>query len=242
MSDENQVNAEGLIDSSAEQAPISGEVTNNELNNNEQSSSNAGGESSSSESQVLNESSADTITGTSNADGNEKASSDTEIPVDGTDGTGEESNADPKVIDTIINESSDATTSKQQDEVQYETLSPVVYPSEEQTIIVEKNDEYGGAHTYHLFNSRGFNNGVAEYTNTSQKIQFVQKNADGSIIEGVQSEQLAYVLLDRIDKLAAVYPHVYVDDMRRGLYIFLDACKKRIDERLSRNVMGELKE
>ena len=151
MSDENQVNAEGLIDSSAEQAPITGEVTNNELNNNEQSSSNAG-EVSSSESQVLNESSADTITGASNADGNEKASSDTEINVAGTDGTGEGSNADTKVIDTIINESSDASgTTKESTEDTVETVIPeskldyAVYPSTDKTIIVLENDDYAGA-------------------------------------------------------------------------------------------------
>ena len=63
MSDENQVNAEGLIDSSAEQAQITGEVVNNETNSDEQPTSSSGAvEVSSSESQGPNESSADTIT------------------------------------------------------------------------------------------------------------------------------------------------------------------------------------
>ena len=225
MSDENQVNAEGLIDSSAEQAPVTGEVINNETNSDEQATS------------TNDETAGTTVDNT--ADATEEApsadqqttttieeNSSTENAGEGSDASGTTKESTEDAVETVIPESK---------------LDYAVYPSTDKTIIVLENDDYAGAHTYKIQNTKGFNNGVAELGEGFQELQFIQKNADGTIVEGVQSEQLAYILLDRVDKLSAVYPHVYADDMRRGLYIFLDACKKRIDERLSRNVMGELK-
>ena len=84
-----------------------------------------------------------------------------------------------------------------------------VYPSEELTITVEDDAIYGGAHRYEAKNSVGFNNGVAEYVESSTTIQFVQKNDDGSIIPGIQSEQLALILLDRCVKLNSRFPVSY---------------------------------
>lgn len=116
-----------------------------------------------------------------------------------------------------------------------------VYPSEEQTIAVEDDAGYGGAHKYELKNSVGFNNGVAEYVESSTTIQFVQKNDDGSMVPGVQSEQLAYILLDRCIKLNSRFPSDYNAKMIAGLNTFLDACAERIKDRIDRGVMGELK-
>lgn len=78
-----------------------------------------------------------------------------------------------------------------------------VFPSDEKTICVENDAIYGGAHRYELKNSVGFNNGKADYVESVQTVQFVQKNDDGSMIPGIQSEQLAYVMLDRTKKLNA---------------------------------------
>jgi hypothetical protein len=116
-----------------------------------------------------------------------------------------------------------------------------IYPSEELTIAVEDDDIYGGAHKYEAKNSIGFNNGVAQYVESTTTIQFVQKNDDGSVIPGLQSEQLALILLDRCVKLNNRFPSDYNTMMIAGLNTFLYACKERIKDRIDRGVMGELK-
>jgi hypothetical protein len=116
-----------------------------------------------------------------------------------------------------------------------------VFPSEEKTIFVEDDDTYGGAHNYSAKTSVGFNNGVAEYTENEINLRFVKKLEDGTMIDGLQSEQLVYILIDRTNKLNAKYPSGFNEEMLRGLNIYLDACKARIEDRLNRGVMGELK-
>lgn len=122
-----------------------------------------------------------------------------------------------------------------------EQLDFVVFPSEEKTIQVECDPIYGGAHKYALLNSIGFNNGKAEYVEGTQTIQFVQKSDDGKMIPGIQSEQLAYVMLDRTKKLNSRFPSPYNEKMIAGLEMFLDACRERIEDRINRGVMGQLK-
>ncbi len=100
-------------------------------------------------------------------------------------------------------------------------LDQTVFPSEEKTIQVLEDDIYGGAHTYIIKNCLGFN--------------------DGKMIPGLQSEQLVYVLLDRCQKLNARFPSPQNEKMMTGLQMFLDACKERVQDRLDRGVMGELK-
>lgn len=120
-------------------------------------------------------------------------------------------------------------------------LDMPVFPSTEKTIAVRHDEDYGGAHYYQIQNSLGFNNGSDQYDTTIQHLQFVQKKLDGSIIPGVQSEQLALILLDRCKKLNARFPSEQNANMISGLQIFLDACKNRIEERIKRGVMGYLK-
>jgi hypothetical protein len=116
-----------------------------------------------------------------------------------------------------------------------------VYPSEERTIFSIDDPDYGGAHLYIIQNSLGFSDGVAKYDNTTQRLQFVQKNLDGTMIPGVQSEQLVYILLDRVWKLNAKFPSEQSTHMITGLKMFLDACESRIKDRIKRGVMGDLK-
>ena len=116
-----------------------------------------------------------------------------------------------------------------------------VFPSEEKTVFVEDNDEYGGAHYYVTQLSTGFNDGVATYVEDMTSIQFVKKDADGTMIPGVQSEQLAYILLDRCIKLNVKFPSDQNLQMIQGLNMFLNACKSRVQERIDRGVMGQLK-
>jgi len=120
-------------------------------------------------------------------------------------------------------------------------LPYTVLPSEEKSISVEDDPIYGGAHRYILKNSLGFNNGKAEYDKTETVIQFVQKNDDGTMIPGVQSEQLALILLDRTEKLNKRFPSRENQAMMDGLRVFLDACEDRVKNRMERGVMGDLK-
>lgn len=123
-------------------------------------------------------------------------------------------------------------------------LDFTVFPSTEKTISVEDDAIYGGAHKYEIANCRGFNNGQTEYDDpyySKHTIRFIQKNDDGSIVPGVQSEQLAYVLLDRAKKLNARFPSAQNEKMIAGLTMFIDACEERVQERMNRGVMGELK-
>lgn len=117
----------------------------------------------------------------------------------------------------------------------------VVYPSSLNSIQVVDDKKYGGAHEYILQNSRGYNNGRAEYDDSKTKIIFIQKNDDGSIIPGIQDEQLILVMLDRAKKLNEVYPSKWNNIKIHALNIALDACKGRIKGRIADGIMGELK-
>lgn len=121
------------------------------------------------------------------------------------------------------------------------TVPGKVFPSDVETISVDHDELYGGAHRYHAQNCLGFNNGVTEYTNEVQTIQFVQKADDGKVTPGLQSEQLVIILMDRAVKLNARFPSPQNQKMIEGLGMFLDACQERVQERMSRGVMGELK-
>lgn len=120
-------------------------------------------------------------------------------------------------------------------------IEGVVYPSEEKTIMVEDDPIYGGAHHYVIKNCKGFNDGKTEYVDSKHSIQFVQKLEDGTVIPGLQSEQLVLVLLDRAIKLNARFPSIQNETMISGLNIFLQACRDRVEDRMNRGVMGDLK-
>jgi hypothetical protein len=119
----------------------------------------------------------------------------------------------------------------------------VVYPSTVPTIVVhDDNDVYGGAHKYTITNCLGFKDGETQYTHESQQdIQFVQKNDDGSMIPGLQSEQLILMLIDRQEKLNARFPSEFNTKAIAGLKMFLEAQRERVEDRISRGVMGDLK-
>lgn len=119
----------------------------------------------------------------------------------------------------------------------------IVFPSKENTIEAVKTDGYDGAHRYRVRYCVGYDSKKCKigYTDRTTTIQFVQKNDDGSIIPGLQSEQLALILLDRVKKLNERYPSEYNEKQIEGLTMFLDACRARIEDRVNRGVMGELK-
>lgn len=122
-------------------------------------------------------------------------------------------------------------------------LEACVFPSQEQTIstVIEPEDPYGGAHRYVIRDCLGFKNGETKYVDSFQVIQFVEKRDDGSTTPGLQSEQLVLALIDRHKKLNARFPSPHNEKMIRGLEMFLEASRERVEERMSRGVMGELK-
>lgn len=122
-----------------------------------------------------------------------------------------------------------------------EPIDAVVYPSDEPTISVVDDETYGGAHCYVIRECLGFNDGKTQYVETEQVIRFVRKNDDGTMIPGLQSEQLVLALLDRHEKLNARFPSEQNAKMIAGLRMFLEACEERVKNRMERGVMGELK-
>ncbi len=122
-------------------------------------------------------------------------------------------------------------------------LDDCVFPSEEKTIstVIEPEDKYGGAHQYIIRESLGFKNGNALYVDSFQAIRFIEKKDDGTTVPGLQSEQLVLALIDRHKKLNARFPSAQNEKMIRGLEMFLEASRERVEERMSRGVMGELK-
>lgn len=120
-------------------------------------------------------------------------------------------------------------------------LDACVFPSEEKTIQVVNDPAYGGAHCYIMRECLGFSDGRTSYVNSEQVIQFIQKLDDGSVIPGIQSEQLVLALLDRHRKLNERFPSSQNEKMIRGLEMFLEASRERVEDRMKRGVMGDLK-
>jgi hypothetical protein len=117
-----------------------------------------------------------------------------------------------------------------------------VFPSEESTILVEDDLVYGGAHKYQIAACLGFTNGKTVYDYSKAfEFQFVQKDDDGTVTPGLQSEQIVYMLIDRQKKLNARFPSPQNEKALAGLQMFLDAQRERVEERMARGVMGELK-
>ena len=121
------------------------------------------------------------------------------------------------------------------------TIDAKVFPSDEKTIHVTEDVDYGGAHKYTFNNCLGFSDGKTQYNESSQTIQFVQKNKDGSMTPGLQSEQLVLALIDRQEKLNAIFPSPFNEKALVGLNMFLEAQRERVEDRMSRGVMGDLK-
>lgn len=131
-----------------------------------------------------------------------------------------------------------------------QTIEAKVFPSDENTISVAEDKDYGGAHLYKFRNCLGFKNGETQYDHNDgdemgprdphQYIQFVQKNEDGSMRPGLQSEQLVLALIDRQEKLNARFPSQFNEKALAGLNMFLEAQRERVEDRIRRGVMGNL--
>ena len=127
------------------------------------------------------------------------------------------------------------------EQVKIKQLEAKVYPSDENTIEVFDDDSYGGAHCYLIKNCIGFSDGKTKYVDSLQNIQFVKKLDDGTMIPGLQSEQIVLALVDRQKKLNARFPSPQNEKALKGLEMFLEAQKERVEDRINRGVMGDLK-
>lgn len=116
-----------------------------------------------------------------------------------------------------------------------------VFPSEVRSVAVAPDADYGGAHRYQFQESLGFNKGGAEYADSFQEIHFVQKNLDGSMTPGLQSEQLLIALIDRHKKLNAKFPSREGSLAITKMEEALQWLRARVEERINRGVMGDLK-
>lgn len=116
-----------------------------------------------------------------------------------------------------------------------------VFPSEENSVWVAPDEDYGGAHEYYFMDSLGHIDGKPVYKKDSiSKISFVKKEESG-MVAGLQSEQLLIALLDRHRKLNAKFPSSNGEMMILHLERALLSLKARVEDRLKRGVMGELK-
>lgn len=124
-------------------------------------------------------------------------------------------------------------------------LEETVFPSTERTI--EPYRQGQSAHAYFIRKCVGFKNGNTRYADSAwpgssfTTIRFVERRENGDIIPGLQNEQLIIMLKDRIKKLDAKFPHPENQNMLKALDDFLEASKRRVEERMDRGVMGELK-
>lgn len=123
----------------------------------------------------------------------------------------------------------------------FRTIDMSVYPSDQKTVYVKYDDLYEGAHNYFITKTLGFHNGETNYVFDEQEIQFVKKDDNGDITPGIQNEQLIIMLLDRDEKLNNRFPHETYEEKKACLIRYLELCKNRIDDRIQRNVMGDLK-
>lgn len=130
---------------------------------------------------------------------------------------------------------------RKEEKMKKKILNGNVFPSTHDSIFVEDDYPLSGAHDYMAQESLGFKNGEALYSPSFQTIRFVKKLEDGTIIPGLQSEQLALILIDRHKKLNDRFPSDQNQKMVDGLEMFLEACRERVEDRINRNVMGKLK-
>ncbi len=112
-----------------------------------------------------------------------------------------------------------------------------------------------GCHTYVLRECTGWDNkdqctafcGILTDVDSikdvpTQSISFVQKSPDtGELVSGVTSEQLLILLMHRHAQMNAAFPSTQNEEFIKHLQSALDLLEERVKDRVSRNVMGDLK-
>ena len=116
-----------------------------------------------------------------------------------------------------------------------------------------------GCHTYYLLNCKGWDNekgktafvledcadpsdmAIFNGSDYIQKIDFVQKSTDGSLVPGVTSEQLLNLLEHRHIQMNAAFPSDQNQEFLMHIRAARDLLAERVKDRVNRGVMGDLK-
>ena len=126
--------------------------------------------------------------------------------------------------------------------VKYDRQLRPVFPTNEVSVWGTSEEAYNNevAHQFKFKNCLGFHEGQTVYDDSFQELQFVQKNEDGSMIPGLQSEQLLRALIARHKSMNTKFPSregaLAITYMETAL-LFL---QERVAERIDRGVMGQL--
>ena len=101
----------------------------------------------------------------------------------------------------------------------------------------------GGGHTYKVRECVGWDNEnqCTAFVDSYQEIHFVRKNQAGELSAGITSEQLLQLLIHRHEQLNKAFPSPQNEEFNACLQRALDLLEERVKDRISRNVMGELK-
>lgn len=123
-----------------------------------------------------------------------------------------------------------------------QALNTTVFPSTQKTLLcVVTDSKFKGAHNYYVQPMTEFKAGAAVYGADLISIPFVKRNEDGTWQPGVQTEQLLLLLKDRHEKMNDVFPSDDHAQFVAGIDLALEALERRVRERTTRGVMGELK-
>ena len=138
-----------------------------------------------------------------------------------------------------MNESMNAKEVDNRDKKQPRTLlDATVFPSTDKTISVR--EDHRSCDRYEINEMIGYDKKENKpvYGESKQVINFVNAREDGTMNYGLQSEQLVHMLIDRTAKLDKQLPSKHSEKMLKGLNMFIEACKERVEERLEAGVMG----
>lgn len=124
-------------------------------------------------------------------------------------------------------------------------LDGVVFPSTERTIVsLPQGDSFNGAHNYSIKPMLRYENG-AVCGLEGMPLTFVkQVPLEGGGVRwqaGVQSEQLLLVLLDRHEKMNAVFASDVHDEFMGHIAGALECLERRFRNRMDRGVAGQQK-
>ena len=110
-------------------------------------------------------------------------------------------------------------------------------------VFVIPDNDYGGAHDYIALACEGWDseNECSKFTERVIPVSFCKKEQDGTMVGGLQTEQLLLILIDRQIKLNDKFPCDENIEAIRCLKEALDWQQERVRARVSRGVMGQLK-
>lgn len=124
----------------------------------------------------------------------------------------------------------------------YSVVGKLQAGAKESNVFVMPDKDYGGAHDYLAKACLGWDsdNNCSKFIDELIPVSFVKKEADGTLIGGLQNEQLLTILIDRMVKLNDKFPCDENVEQLRCLREALEWQESRTVARVSRGVMGNL--